>query len=198
MGEMSNEECLITNIFLILEEPGNRAAIRCELISDFGCYIIIEPAKDLNVTTGDSVRAAIEMSDGEEWYIDSYISFTCYEGKRVCICLPFQLGSKDRRKHLRVTCELSITYKAEDRLVQSKSINVSAGGAYFFMPQRLEIGQRVQVGILLTSEWLILEAKVVRTMQNAATVEFCDGQKKIDTLAEFIYNRVAVEKIRLS
>ena len=94
---------------------------------------------------------------------------------------------KDRRKYLRLNIELQLTYEINSCLVNCKTINVSACGAFFFTPERLTVGQEIDLDMHLPEVILSFRAKVVRVMQNAACVEFYEEMDKLEVLAEFLY-----------
>ncbi|AQS59792.1 PilZ domain-containing protein [Desulforamulus ferrireducens] len=95
---------------------------------------------------------------------------------------------KERRKYTRINIELPLSYELNSRVVNCKTINVSACGAFFFTPQRLTVGQEIDLGIYLPELILRLSARVVRVMHNAACVEFYEDTDKLAILANFLYD----------
>jgi len=179
-------DILAPGITLTITERSGEAEVQGEILAHYGSYLIIKTEKVIETPEGKSIQVNVPLPDGCLSFA-SYVCFRVNEKSQLCIHLPSQVEKRERRKYLRLPIELEVSYKVEDTAIPSKTINISAGGVYFFTPSRVEVGQEVEMSISLPGETLDLKAKVIRTMQNAATVEFCDDHIKIDKLAGFLY-----------
>ncbi|MDO7786411.1 PilZ domain-containing protein [Desulforamulus aquiferis] len=158
--------------------------------SYYGTYIIVETDAPVRSYVKMGNRVKVTIGSGEDQLVfDSRVCFIA-KGEQVCLELPASLGRVERRKHLRITAELPICYRSGDVEVISKTINISAGGVYFFTPERLNVGQRIIINLYFTDRILTLKAMVIRTMQNAATVEYCDTNACHDQLVEYIFSQL--------
>lgn len=181
-----DENCFIQGASLLITSS-HAKELRGKIIANYGTYLIVKPETKAELKPGEQVSVEVSQSGGTLIF-ESYICFMDdANSAHFCIYLSPDLCQKERRKYLRLGIELELTYQVEEKSVRTKTINVSAGGAYFFTPERLEGGQDVMVSISLPEGDVTLEAKVVRTMQNAASVEFSDRGDAIDVLASFLY-----------
>lgn len=163
---------------------------RGEIIANYGLYLVIKFHSECLLMPGQQVKVAL-MPESENICFDSYICFLDEQGQanntHFCIYVPPALGIKEMRKYLRLNLELKLIYRSNGSVVPSKTINISAGGAYFFTPDRLYIGQEIELELYLPQDVLTLQAIVVRTMLNAASIEFLEATQQIDKLAHYLY-----------
>ncbi|SHK29441.1 PilZ domain-containing protein [Desulforamulus aeronauticus] len=184
--------------------PGTPISIICslddlayagEIVANYGSFLVIKTARGC-LPAGQQMQIMVQQVSCPISF-ESYICFMDEENHKgyYCIHVPVDLVSKERRKYLRLNIELKLTYEVEARLIQSKTINVSAGGAYFFTPERLALGQEIKLELHLPEVVLLLKAKVLRVMQNAASVEFYEEIDKLEVLADFLYRFSLVKQI---
>lgn len=181
-----DENCFIQGASLLIISP-NAKGLRGKIIANYGTYLIVEPETTAEIKPGEQVSVEVSRSGGTLIF-ESYICFMDdANSAHFCIYLSPDLCQKERRKYLRLGIELKLTYQVEEKTVHTRTINISAGGAYFFTPERLDVGQDILISIDLPEGEVTLPAKVVRTMQNAASVEFSDRGDAVDLLASFLY-----------
>lgn len=161
-----------------------------EVVANYGHYLIVKPRGEYQLKPGQQITVTV-LRGQERKVFNSYVCFWDDEMESdkhfFCIYVPADLAKIERRKYLRINVELVMIYHMHGLRVTTKTINVSAGGAYFFAPERLGIGQEIQMELTLFGEVLTLKAKVVRTMLNAASVEFMEEGSTIDRLASYLY-----------
>lgn len=162
--------------------------VQGKIKANLGIYLVIESDSAFNITPGHHIEVALPPSGKDVEIFESYVCFLDSENSNLlCIFVPPNMGNKERRKYLRVNAELDITYTVGTSTVKSKTINISAGGAYFFTPERLVVGQEINIIVHLSEKEISLSGRVLRTMQNAATIEFFEDSDQINELASFLY-----------
>ncbi|ABO50883.1 type IV pilus assembly PilZ [Desulforamulus reducens MI-1] len=159
-----------------------------QIVADYGTYLVVNPEQDPVINPGQQIKVGMSNSQNMTEF-NSYICFLDNDlNKHFCIYVPPDLGQKKRRKYLRLAIELNMIYRASGLEINTKTINVSAGGLYFFTPERLVDGQDIELELFLPDNTITIGAKVLRTMQNAASVEFYEELEKIHILASYLYS----------
>lgn len=158
----------------------------------YGLFLIVEVEEPYYNYLNPGFIIVSELSLGEQNCTFSCdVNFKSNRNNQLCLNLPPDLRVPERRKYLRIPAELPVRYSLGDKTVMSRTINVSAGGIYFFTPERVYTGQILNLTLYLPDKELSLRAIVKRTMQNAATVEFADKNNCNQELLEFIFYSLA-------
>ncbi|MEG6520940.1 PilZ domain-containing protein [Desulfotomaculum sp. 1211_IL3151] len=192
----SNQGPFTKNSLITMRDVASGREYKGHIIADYGTYLVINPEQEAIMNPGQPITVALTEPD-KSLVFDSYICFLGQDLKnQFCVYVPPNLGKKKKRKYLRLGVELTMLYRVDEREVHTKTINISAGGVYFFTPKRLVSGQDIEIELHLPQHTITIGATVLRTMLNAASVEFYEDMEKIHLLAAYLYRCSLLKNIQ--
>ncbi|GAB6180223.1 hypothetical protein JCM14036_15420 [Desulfotomaculum defluvii] len=193
---MNSNQCYFAEGSLVtIKDISSEQEHKGEIVANYGTYLVINPEQYTHINPGQQVTVGIIQSN-KPLVFDSYICFQDQKlNKQFCIYVPSNLDQKKKRKYLRLAIELTMVYRIDGQEICTKTINISAGGMYFFTPRSLVSGQDIELDLFLPENTITIGARVLRTMQNAASVEFHEEMEKIHLLAAYLYRQSLLKRI---
>lgn len=192
----SNQGQFTKNSLITMWDVASGREYRGHIVADYGTYLVINPEQATSMNPGQQITVAL-TEPNKSLVFDSYICFLDQDlNNQFCVYVPPNLGKKKKRKYLRLGIELTMLYRVDELEVRTKTINISAGGVYFFTPKRLISGQDIEIELYLPQNTITIGAKVLRTMLNAASVEFYEDMEKIHLLAAYLYRCSLLKSIQ--